>query len=438
MTDVRPFRALRYDPARVDLSRVIVPPYDVVAAEDRAAFFDRDPHNAIRLELTRDIADEASTDYRHVRETLDAWIAQQVLTRDAEPALYPLRQSFTAPDGTRLAREGFFALVHLEDYERRIVRPHERTLAGPKADRLKLLRAARANLSVVFLLYEDREHALAPLLREALENASVGTARDESGAEHRLARLRDRAAIRDVARFLADRPVVIADGHHRYETALTYRDERRAAGEGSAIDAPHEWLLVYLANAFAPGSLLLPIHRLVLKGALPTEMQVARSEAKPSEAHEAWLRERLPGWESRSVPIADPSELPELLARHLEPLRDRHAFAADDASGWLRIFWRAHSDGELTVRVIHREVIEGLFGLDEAAVRAGAIAYPKSALQTARDLRAGRGAVALYLNPLTAEDVFRVTGAGEVLPQKSTFFTPKLPSGLVFRPLDAA
>jgi uncharacterized protein (DUF1015 family) len=179
MTDVRPFRALRYDPARVDLSRVIVPPYDVVAAEDRAGFYDRDPHNAIRLELTRDVADEAGTDYHHVRETLETWIEQQVLTRDAEPALYPLRQTFTAPDGTRLAREGFFALLHLEDYARRIVRPHERTLAGPKADRLKMLRAARANLSVVFLLYEDREHTVAPLLRDALERAAVGTARDE-------------------------------------------------------------------------------------------------------------------------------------------------------------------------------------------------------------------------------------------------------------------
>jgi uncharacterized protein (DUF1015 family) len=423
MTDVRPFRALRYDPARVDLSRVIVPPYDVVAAEDRAGFYERDPHNAIRLELTRDAADEASTEYHHVRETLETWIAQQVLTRDAEPALYPLRQTFTAPDGTRLAREGFFALLHLEDYARRIVRPHERTLAGPKADRLKLLRAARANLSIVFLLYEDREHAIAELLRDGIERGSVGTARDESGAEHQLARLVDPAAIDEVVRFLADRPVVIADGHHRYETALTYRDERRAAGDGSGPDAPHEWLLVYLANAFAPGNLLLPIHRLVLKGALPTE---------------AGLRELLPEWESREVPIADPGELPDLLARHLEPLRDRHAFAADDASGRLRIFSRARRASELTVRVIHREVIEGVFGLDEAAVRAGAIAYPKSALQTARDLRAGRGAVALYLNPLTPEDVFRVTAAGEVLPQKSTFFTPKLPSGLVFRSLDAA
>jgi len=421
MTRIRPFRAVRYDAARVDLSRVIVPPYDVVAAEDRAGFFDRDPHNAIRLELTRDVADEASTDYRHVRETLDAWIAERVLTRDAEPALYPLRQTFRGADGAPRQREGFFALLHLEDYARRIVRPHERTLAGPKADRLKLLRAARANLSVVFLLYEDREHALTAILRDAVEREAVGAAREEGGAEHRLARLSDPAAIRAIERFLSDRPVVIADGHHRYETALAYRDERRADGEGDGPDAPHEWLLVYLANAFAPGTLLLPIHRLILKGALPTE---------------AGLRERLPGWELREVAISDPGEVPDLLARHLDPLRDRHAFAADDASGRLWILSRPKRGEELTVRVIHREVIEGVFGLDEAAVRGGAIAYPKSAIQTARDLRAGRGAVALYLNPLTADDVFRVTAAGEVLPQKSTFFTPKLPSGLVFRALD--
>jgi len=421
MTQVRPFRALRYDPARVDLSRVVVPPYDVVAAEDRDAFFERDPHNAIRLELTRDVADEATTDYSEVRDTLEAWTREQVLVRDAEPALYPLRQSFDAPEGGRHTREGFFALLHLEDYERRIVRPHERTLAGPKADRLKMLRATRANLSVVFLLYEDREGVLAPRLTGAFDDGVLGEARDESGAVHTLARTRDAGVVGAVQEFLAERPVVIADGHHRYETALAYRDERRAAGDGSGPDAPHEWILAYFANAYAPGSLLLPIHRLVLKGALPTE---------------AGLRERLPGWESREVPVASAEEIPELLSQHLEPLGDRHAFAADDASGKLRLFWRARDEGELTVRTIHREVIEGVFDLDEEAVRGGAIAYPKSALQTARDLRAGRGAVAIYLNPLSPDDVFRVTGAGEVLPQKSTFFFPKLPSGLVLRPLE--
>jgi len=421
VTRIRPFRALRYDPTRVDFSRVIAPPYDVIAAEERALLYDRDPHNAIRLELTRDVGDEASTDYAQIRETLAAWRAEGVLLRETEPALYALRQGFATPDGRRHERESFFALLHLEDYARRIVRPHERTLAGPKADRLKVLRAARANLSPVFLLYEDREQALAPRLREAKAHA-LCVAREESGATHELARVDDAAAVRAVAEFLAERAVVIADGHHRYETALAYRDERRAAGDG-APDAPHEWILASFANAYAPGTLLLPIHRLVCKGSAP--------------APAAW-RDRLPRWTQRELPSVEPSKIDALLARELAPLADRHAFASEDASGTLRIFWRPRADSELTVRVLHREVIEGVFGLDEAAVRDGAIAYPKSAAQTARDLRAGRGVVALYLNPLRPEDVFRVTAAGEVLPQKSTFFTPKLPTGVVFRTLDEA
>jgi uncharacterized protein (DUF1015 family) len=422
MTRLRPFRALRYDPTRTDLGRVIVPPYDVIAAEDREGFFARDPHNAIRLELTRDVADEASADYSDVRRTLDDWIASGVLVRDDTPALYPLRQTFEAPTGGRHTREGFFALLHLEDYERRIVRPHERTLAGPKADRLKMLRAARANLSVVFMLYEDREGVLAPALTGALEGSALATARDETGAEHTLARLTDAADSAAIVDFFEDHPVVIADGHHRYETALAYRDEQRAAGAGEDDAAPHEWMLVYFANAYADGSQLLPIHRLVLKGSMPTET--------------AW-RDRLPGWTQETFPVSSADAVPALLAERLEPLADRHAFAADDASGVLRIFSRPRAaDDPLTVRVIHQDVIDGVFGLDESAVREGAIAYPKSALQTARDLRAGRGAVALYLNALAPEDVFRVTGAGEVLPQKSTFFFPKLPSGLVFRTLE--
>ncbi|HXK24998.1 MAG TPA: DUF1015 domain-containing protein, partial [Myxococcota bacterium] len=400
MTGIRPFRALRYDPARVDFSRVIAPPYDVIPAEERGVLYDRDPHNAIRLELTREVEDEASTDYAEIRETLAAWRASGVLLREAAPALYAVRQGFAAPDGSRLVRESFFALLHLEDYARRIVRPHERTLAGPKADRLKVLRAARANLSPVLLLYEDREQALAPLLRAAAPRV-LCEAREESGATHELARVDAPEALRAAAEFLAERPVVIADGHHRYETALAYRDERRAAGD-AAPDAPHEWILACFANAFAPGTLLLPIHRLVCKGSAPTPA--------------AW-RERLPGWSVRELPLPDPARIDAVLAQQLAPLApDRHAFAVDDASGVLRILSRAAAPGELGVRVLHREVIEGVFGLDEAAVREGAIAYPKSAGQTARDLRAGRGVVALYLNPLRPDDVFRVTAAGEVLP----------------------
>jgi uncharacterized protein (DUF1015 family) len=418
MTDVRPFRALRYDPRRVELARVLAPVYDVVAPEDRPLYWERDPHNALRLELTKRVEEEADTDYAETAERLAEWRREGVLVRDAAPALYVLRQRFRAPDGRGLVRTGFFAALRLEDYERRIVRPHERTLAGPKADRLKILRATRVNLSSVFLLYEDRAGELDRVLEAALASRDAVEATDDAGIEHRLAPLRDAAAIVAVQGFLAPRPVVIADGHHRYETALAFRDERSRAGEGDP-EAPPARILAYFANAFAPGSLLLPIHRLVRKG--------------PPPRAEVW--QRLAGWERREVAVAGADAIPAALAEHLAPLADRHAFAADDGSGRLVIFSKP-ADGELTVRVLHRDVLAGLLGLDDAAVRDGAVDFPKSALQTARDVRSGRGALALYLNPLQPDDVFRVTEAGETLPQKSTFFHPKLPTGLLFRTLE--
>jgi uncharacterized protein (DUF1015 family) len=415
VTAIRPFRALRYDPARVDLSRVLVPPYDVIAPDEREGYYARDPHNAIRLELVRDARDEAGTDYAEVAAALAAWRRDGILVRDERPALYRLAQRFRAPDGDTRVRDGFFAELHLEDYERRIVRPHERTLAGPKADRLKLLRATRANLSVVFLLYEDRDGAVADALAGA-GAAPLASGVDPAGVDTTLSGVSDARAVERVRALLADRPVVIADGHHRYETALDFRDEERRAGGSEGA----EWVLAYFANAYAPGTLLLPIHRVILKGPPPGAAE--------------WRA--LAGWQCREHPLAGADAVPAALAQWLAPLADRHAFAADDGSGVLRVFSRPRAAGELGVRVLHREVIEGLFGLDEAAVRDGAVAFPKDALRAARDVREGRGALALYLDPLSPEDVFRVTAAGELLPQKSTFFLPKLPSGLVFRSLD--
>jgi uncharacterized protein (DUF1015 family) len=417
MTDVKPFRALRYT-RKVELSRVLAPVYDVVAPEDRPLYWDRDPHNALRLELTKSVEDEAATDYQETADRLAEWRDAGVLARDDTPALYVLRQRFVAPDGRALARTGFLAALRLEDYAKRVVRPHEKTLAGPKADRLKILRATRTNLSSVFMLYEDRANELEATFEAALASDAAVEAKDDAGIVHRLAPLVDGAAVARIVDFLAPRPVVIADGHHRYETALAFRDERRDAGAGDA-EAPHERILAYFANAFAPGSLLLPIHRLVRKG--------------PAPGDAVWRR--LAGWDQREVALDAADAVPEALAEHLTPLADRHAFAADDGQGRLRIFSRP-ADGELTVRVLHREVLGALLGLDEAAVRDGAVAFPKSTLQTARDVRSGRGCLALYLNPLLPDDVFRVTEAGETLPQKSTFFYPKLPTGLLFRTLE--
>jgi uncharacterized protein (DUF1015 family) len=371
VTDVQPFRALRYDPKRVDLAKVLAPPYDVIPPDERARLWERDPHCAVRLELTREIDEESRTDYHEAAERLAGWRRSGILVRDARPAFYVLRQRFAAPDGSPVERVGWFAALRLEDYERRVVRPHERTLAAPKADRLKLLRATRANLSAVFFLYEDRELALAPLLAAALEAPDAEPIRDAEGVEHTLVRVEDPGPMAAMRRFLADRPSVIADGHHRYETALAYRDERLRAEPTAGGDAPFRSLLGYFANAYAPGTLLLPIHRVVRKGPAPTDA--------------AW-RDRLAGWEQRAAAVADAGEIPALLGRLLE--------------------------------------------------REGAVDFPKSALAAARQVREGRGAVAIYLNPLEPADVFRVTAAGELLPQKSTYFHPKLPTGLLFRCLE--
>ncbi len=416
MAEIRPFRALRYDAGRVDLERVLAPVYDVVTPDDRVRFYERDPHNAIRLELTKSVAEEASTDYSEVAKTLAAWRSEGVLRFDAQPALYGLRQRFAAPDGRALARTGFFCALQLEDYAKRVVRPHERTLAGPKADRLKILRASRTNLSAVFLLYEDPDGKLDALLEQALAAGEPQRARDAGGVAQELVAIPDARAIAEAQRFLASRPLVIADGHHRYETALAYQAERRAAGDSSA-----DHIFVYLANAYAAGSLLLPIHRLLVRAPAPDEAR--------------WSQLANAGWSQSKIAAGSPEQVESALRAALAPHTGAPAFAADDGRGQLRVFWKPASP-ELSIEVFHREIVVGFFGLDEAAVRDGALAFPKATLEAAREVRAGRGTVALYLNPLRPEDVFRVTAAGATLPQKSTFFYPKLPTGLLFRSLD--
>jgi len=422
MTVIRPFSALHYDVDRVDLSKVIVPPYDVIAADERSPFFERDPHNAIRFELTRDVADESTTDYSEIAETLRAWRASGILVQDSSPGYYVLKQRFTAPGGEVLERIGFYGELGLEEYENRVVLPHERTLAGPKADRLKVLRAAEANLSAVFLLYEDREDVLASCLESAFASSSdsVGRARDDAGVDYELARLVDPGAVQAVQGFLADRPCVIADGHHRYETALEYRRERlRAGGDPSGV-APFDSTLAYMANVYAPGSLLLPIHRVIRR--------------VPAPDARAWA-DLLPGWSSRTLAAAgDARAVSALASETLAKLAGRAAFVADAGDGDLRVFTRDAPLGDgLVVRILEEEVIGSVFGLSVEDIRNGEVSFPKSAERAARDVREGAGTVALYLNALTPEDVFRVTGAGELMPQKSTFFYPKIPTGMVFR-----
>src|SRR5581483_11975283 len=277
MADIAPFQALRYDLSRVgDAARVLAPPYDVISDAERAVLEQRHPHNVVRVELPRG---EGDAKYDNAAALLDAWMAEGILRRDDRPALYRYEQTFEFPaaGGTRYTRRGFFARLLLEPFDRRVVLPHEHTLSAPKEDRRKLMRATRTHISQVFGLYRDPEAATEEVLRAVESAPPLLDTVTQDGCRHRLWALREPAAIARVVEVMRGRQILIADGHHRYETMLALRDELRPAGTPPGRSQA-DWGTVFLARAEDPGLLVLPTHRLVAN--LPSfDMAALRSRA---------------------------------------------------------------------------------------------------------------------------------------------------------------
>src|SRR3954469_3716070 len=253
MADVRPLQALHYDLSRTGgLQPVAAPPYDVIDAAQRAELLRRSPYNVVEVDLPRNGADP----YAHAAEVLRGWSADGIVVRDAEPALWALQQAYTGPDGRERTRHGIFARVRVEDYGPGRIRPHERTHPGPKEDRLRLTRATRANLSPIFSLYPDPDGAAWEALEPATADEPFATARDADGTVNRLWRVPDLDAIASVQAALEERELLIADGHHRYETARVYAEE--IGGEGE-----HSYVLMFLCSLSDSGLTIFPTHRLL-------------------------------------------------------------------------------------------------------------------------------------------------------------------------------
>src|SRR4051812_46370015 len=251
MADIRPLRGIHYAPG-VDLDAVVAPPYDVIDDEQRAGLLRRSEHNVVEVDLP-----QGDDPYEHAAETFARWLDEGVLVRDDEPALWVLTQDYTAPDGERRTRSGFFAAVRVEDYGPGRIRPHERTHPGPKEDRLRLTRATRANLSPIFSLYSDPDARAWRALRPSVDTQPPwGEVTDEDGTTNRLWRIADAGAIATVQAALRDAELLIADGHHRYETARVYAEE--VGGEG-----PHRYVLMCLVALEDEGLTVFPTHRLV-------------------------------------------------------------------------------------------------------------------------------------------------------------------------------
>jgi uncharacterized protein (DUF1015 family) len=398
VAEVRPFPAVRYDPARVgDLRDVIAPPYDVISPAEQEALYARSPWNVVRLILGRE--DDRAAE---ARRTLRAWMDGGVLRRDPAPALYRYTQTFTAPDGGRRCRDGVLCRLRLEPFSSGIVRPHERTFPGPKADRLAVLRATGAHLSPIFGLYARPGERIADVLGAAAASAPEVEITDDAGHAHRLWRITDSAAIARFAAALAGETIFIADGHHRYETALAYRDEQGGAGATA-------YVLAFLANMEEDGLVILPTHRLV-RG--PLRLGAAALEAALCRV-------------GRVEPLATGVPRPAGAIDVVLPDRRLRVHPGPDARAALAPLPPAVR--ALDVAVLHGAILGPLLG-----VAADALAFTHDDAEAVAAVETGQAAAAFLLNPPSVAAVRAVCLAGELMPEKSTYFYPKLASGLVF------
>jgi len=434
MADIAPLAPLRYDTARVagGLASVVAPPYDVISATERAALAARNPYNIVRL-----ILPEGEGDAKYVRaaDLLSEWREAEVLVRDPVPGFYRYDQSFVppgaAPGAAPLSRRGFLALVRLVPFSDRVVLPHERTLSGPKEDRLKLFRATQANLSPGFMLYSDARGHLNGALDRAEALAEFTTS---DGVGHKLAKVRDPDAVRAIVEGVSRSTLLIADGHHRYETALRYSHE--AATNHAHPRGEHLYFMTFLANGDDPNLVVFPTHRHVhslgqfsfeelLKGARP---YFDVSELDKGLAAGAILDAlRLAGAAGASVAAAAPDGRVVLLT-----LRSAAGLADHPTLGSKPPVLR-----EADVSVLHSGILEHVLGITpEAQAAKTNLWYPQDAVAALGDLRQGRGQVLFLMNSTPVAQVRRVAEAGEVMPQKSTFFYPKVMTGLAIHTLD--
>ncbi len=419
MADIRPFPAIYYNPAKVaNLSDVVTQPYDKVTPKMRQDYYARHPYNFIRL-----ILPEGDEPYQSSAQTCAQWLATQVLLRDPQPAFYILEEEFRL-DETTYIRKGFIGAIRVEEFEKGTVLPHEFTHSGPKEDRLKLLRATKKDYEPIFLLYLDQKGEVDAILETETPPDMVAT--DEFGVVHRLWRLLERERVAALTRAFQDKVVLIADGHHRYETALNYRQEMERNGP-----VPKDAALRFKTAAFFkltdPGLIILPTHRLLravkigLSAALARLGELFTIQAVPDEQAKVELARR--AFEHAFVLYWGKGKSYLLVFRQPRLLE--------------RFFPGKSGDYQkLDVAILHKCVIERVFGITPEQVE-GRVLYERHWRDTITRVDSGEADCALFLNPTRPEQIQALAEKKERMPQKSTDFYPKLISGMVFMDIDA-
>jgi uncharacterized protein (DUF1015 family) len=420
MAEIQPLNALRYDLNVVgSLADVTSPPYDVIDARQREELLSRSPFNVVAIDLP-EAESEGQDRYAHAGELFESWQLQGVLVRDREPALWAHIQDYTGPDGRRRTRRGFFCRVRIEGYGPGKVRPHERTHPGPKEDRLKLMRTTRANLSPIFSLFSDPAGAAWAALEPATAREPWGEVTDGEGTVHRLWRVTDPGAIAAVQDATRETELLIADGHHRYETADTYAQE--VGGEG-----PHRYVLMCLVALEDPGLTVFPTHRLV-RG-----LDENRRRALREALRRDFRVEEVPIEQIAPEPGSGPLQLGYLDGHHDQPLRltlTDQAIADAALAGFSEAYRR------LDTGVLEALLLKGALGVSEGNIsRLHDFWYARSTEEAVSLVRSGEYEAAFFMRPTLVSQVAEVAASGENMPPKSTFFYPKLLTGLLFNPL---
>lgn len=427
MADAQPIYALHYDIDAVgSLQDVVAPPYDVIDPEMRAELLARSPYNAVAVDLPKPYGEtgpqaaEQADPYAYAAQTIEAWTKAGALIQDTSPSIWAMEQEYTGPDGAMHLRNGVFARVRIEDFESGVILPHERTLPGPKQDRLELMRATRCNLSPIFSLSTEDPW---PAVREETEREeTVGEAQDPSGARTRLWQLENPEIHDNVADALADAQLLIADGHHRYETAIAYRDE--IGGEG-----PHEYTLMAITGLDDPGLTVFPTHRLLSGFAGDPERQRRLGEG---------LRELFDVSEvetDRLDPIGEDGVgvfgLYDSFHKRAFRLRLKDTTALDRL-----LEGRPEAYRRLDAAILETLVLKKIAGMSEEDILAKrGIGYAKSVEDSLDLIDDGTYDVAFVLRPVPVDQVRAICESDANMPPKSTYFYPKVLTGLVFNPL---
>jgi uncharacterized protein (DUF1015 family) len=422
MAEIQPLRALRYDPHTVgSLDAVAAPPYDVIDDAMRAELAARSPFNVVEIDLPR--PDNGGDPYSHAEHLLEAWRQEGVVVREREPSLWVLTQDYTGPDGNSYTRHGFFARVRVTDYGPGLIRPHERTHPGPKEDRLNLTRATRANLSPIFSLFDDPQNEAWNTLAPVTSGEPFGTVTDSDGSVNKLWRVDDPDTIERVQASLADRELLIADGHHRYETARVYAQE--VGGEGE-----HSYVLMFLCSLQDSGLTIFPTHRLL------TDLK----DPQKQEALGAALKENFD-----IERLDDPRQLqPEAGGQGVQMgYMDSHfqqpfrLTLKDPAIAERALPDRSGPYRRLDTAVLESVVLKGALGMtDDDIDHKHGLDYSKDFDDALEAVQSGRVDAAFYMRATPVEHVQEVAAEGESMPPKSTYFFPKIPTGLIFNALE--